>query len=52
MNAVPHTDGQIYKNKQPQSLKEKTKRQKELEQKLIFLTQKKIERIEEGRTFF
>jgi hypothetical protein len=40
------------KNKQPQFLKTKTKRQKELEEKFIFLTQKKIERIEEGRTFF
>jgi len=35
-------------NKQPQFLKAKTKRQKEF----IFLTPKKIERIEEGRTFF
>lgn len=39
-------------NKQPQFLKTKTKQQKELEQKFIFLTQKKIERIEVGRTFF
>jgi 7,8-dihydro-6-hydroxymethylpterin-pyrophosphokinase len=39
-------------NKQPQFLNVKAKQQKELEQKFIFMTQKKIERIEEGRTFF